>query len=158
MKFDLREKDLNELNDNNEIIRNTKKLCLCKCKDDFNVLSNYINLTKLILIDCDIKSIPSNLIKLEELNIYYEDEDKNNFITEIPKTLINLKNLTIRDKNIKEIPNTLKNLEELSITCSSINTIPDNFINLKYINLYDYVNKITIPSCYKDNVIISNTY
>ena len=52
-------------------------------------------------------------------------------ITEIPKELVNLKELYCSWTDIKEIPKELVNLEELYYSCSKITEIPKE-INLKH--------------------------
>jgi len=159
MSYSIINSDIKDLYDKYDIdtVRRTKKLKIVNCSDNNNLLCNYINLKSLTIIDCCFNTIPDNLIKLEELDIYYEneDEDYDNKIIEIPKSFVNLKKISIRDKNIKEIPNTLKNLEEIIITSSSIKSIPENLTNLKSICIYDCDNNIIIPDCYK-NIFIHN--
>ncbi len=51
-------------------------------------------------------------------------------VTEIPNTLINLKNLNCGYTQIKELPNTLISLEVLQCDYTELRKIPNTFVNL----------------------------
>jgi Leucine-rich repeat (LRR) protein len=67
-------------------------------------------------------------IDLSELNC-----NKCNKIKEIPKGLVNLRNLDISNTQIKEIPKELINLNNLWCDNTKIKEIPKELINLNYI-------------------------
>ena len=86
----------------------------------------YKNIKKLhIYFFTDVKQVPKELINLRELNCIYSE------IKYIPKELINLKKLYCAHTKIKEIPKTLKKLRKLSCSYTKIKEIPKTLINLK---------------------------
>jgi len=99
MILEIKNIDIKEIELNDEKIRRIKKMRLINCKDTYNILSKFINLITLSLYNCEIDKIPNHLIKLEELNIIYNEEYNKIKIKEIPKTLINLKKITIKSNN-----------------------------------------------------------
>ena len=115
MILEIKDKDLIDIEINDEEMKRIKKIRLINCEDTYDILSRFINLISLTLYNCNIKEIPRHLIKLEELNIIYDDDYKKNEINEIPKTLKRLRKIKIKSKNIKINKEDYKKLEEYEI-------------------------------------------
>lgn len=103
------------------------------------------NLETLRLINCGIKSLPSELFKLINLK---DVSFKNNQITEIPKEigkLTKLENLILSNNQISEIPaeiGNLINLDNLVLTNNQISEIPKEIGNLIDLNDLDLLGNL----------------
>jgi len=134
-----------------------KKLSCKFCSDNTHILNECINLKELYLEACRI-DIPYHLVNIVELTLFDE------YLKEIPDTLINLKKLSLdRCCNLKSIPNTLINLETLILEVKSDYEIPNNLkiktLELKYINQTKFINcnmeelkTLIINSCNFDTI------
>ncbi|PCJ63761.1 MAG: hypothetical protein COA58_15580 [Bacteroidetes bacterium] len=129
------------------VFKNLKSLTIYDnnlSNDDLSAISNLDSLRKLELINCQIKKIPSILIRLKNLS---ELSLLNNDIKEIPKwigQLSSLKKLELGSNLITQIPHELTlltNLEMLSIygykNRNQINKLPPLFFEkLKHIQSF----------------------
>lgn len=113
----IREQQINEKFINlNKII----DLGLVSCKIDKTVLNNlnqFENLTKLFLINCNIKEIPNAIYELTKLSELTLNDNDIQYISPKIKNLVNLTGLYLADNNkIKNLPeeiNYLYNLTDL---------------------------------------------
>ena len=117
---------------------NLETLYLTNCPNINYIPNTLTNLKILKLENCDnIKEIP-DLIKLEQLDIYFINNIK------LSNSLINLKKLYLHNiNNLINIPKTLINLEELIInSCKTNIKNLDTFINLKKLNICNTYNEL----------------
>lgn len=139
----------------NCVVRTTNNANLDeKCKIDsvelLKVVSDCVNLTKILLTDINLRSIPlnfDNLINLEELDLSYNHDL--HFSKELSK-LVNLKKLKFDQSGMKIIPESiwhLTQLRELSLIRFSI--IPDQISNLIHLK------RLWIGDTYKEKCQIS---
>jgi hypothetical protein len=107
-----------------------------------------INLTYLKCSNTDVTIIPDTFVNLEKL---YCD---GTILSEIPSTLKNLIDLWCGNNiNISELPNTLINLKQLSISKTNIENLPSSFTKLELLNCnYDQIKNI--PSSFTNLEIL----
>lgn len=105
------------------------------CTGDYD-----INLTELNCSNCnDIVEIPKELVNLKQLRCYYTE------ITNIPKELVNLEYLSCFGNEINEIPKELVNLIYLDCGEAYIERLPKELINLRELNCESCRILIEIP-------------
>lgn len=98
------------------------------------------NLKSLTLKQCELKSLPSDLSFISELE--YLDLSANQ-ITELPSSigeLVNLKFLDLSSNEIKQLPNAiygLKNMETLVLYANSLEDLSPRLADMKKLNLLD---------------------
>lgn len=118
-----------------------------------NVVPNISSLVALHISGTIISNIPDTLINLKELDIEFSN------CTSIPDTLINLEYLNASNTEITTLPDTLTCLKHLYIYNTPISTISDTFINLKILECpCTNIDKIPDSICNLDNINCSNTF